>query len=113
MKKLYYIEYANDPDLSLQETIEHDFENFSLKNYKKFYIDDDNRDMILTDLESAKNWEGDELTSLTIIEYTLSEDNLVELLLGQEINSIPTNTWYYWWDQNNKELKEITLKAFA
>jgi hypothetical protein len=111
MKKIYYIEYGYEPELSLSETIEDCFDNFSLDRYKELYIDDDNRNMFVDDLYSAQNWNDDDLTCLQILEYSLSEDDLFQLLIGDSLSTKPTNTWYYWWDNKQRKLKEIP-KAF-
>lgn len=107
MKKIYYIQYANDPDSSLQETIEDVFDNFSLNDYNSLSVCDENQSLILDNLEEAKSWSDDDLTALMVIEYTLSENDLYTLLIGDEIESKPTGVWYYWWDEESQKLKEI------
>lgn len=107
MKKIYYIKFNYDPDQCLEETIKHDFDDFSLEKHEIIFVDDNNRNMFTSDLEFAKDWSEDDLTSLTIMEYTLSEDDFLKLLIDGQLKSNPTNSWYYWWDEDQQKLKEI------
>ncbi|CAB4196965.1 hypothetical protein UFOVP1290_485 [uncultured Caudovirales phage] len=120
MKKIYYVQLENNPEYSLQETIEEDFNNFSLEYLHLSFFDESNINSIYTSLEEAKDYDehnnggGDEedFTSRIIVEYNLSEDDMLHFLLNNEdMDILPTNVWYQWWDEKQKKLKEIP-KAF-
>ena len=126
MKKLYFISNAYDPDSSIKDVIEEHFLNFSLKEFgevswyelKNFYscyysyekAFDSFKDGLWHIGENDHNF-----TSMMIIEFSLSEDNLFDCLLQEDtrfkkINIKPTKSWYYL-NQDGK-VKEINLKGF-
>lgn len=109
MTKLYGVEMSFDDGLPLSEIIRDYFNGFSLDglNYVNQYDG-----MYFTSFESAFNWRewtGDDMiASLMIIEYDLTEEDLVTCFFEKGCRKTPTNVWYYWWNEEENDLKEIS-----
>lgn len=109
-KKLYFTRHYYNPNFSLQKTIENDFNNFSLNGFLQIQSLDDFSKTLKEAKENTLLLQGDKLSSLIIVEYSLSTNDLLDLLINQKLYSIPTNSWYWWWNENKKTLIKINKK---
>jgi len=109
MTKLYGVEISFDDSLPLSEIIRDYFNCFSLDDLD--YVNQYDG-MYFTSFESAFNWHNwtgeDVIASLMIIEYSLTEEDLVTCFFEKGCRTAPTNVWYYWWDKEKNELKAIS-----
>lgn len=109
MIRLYGIEMSFDDGMSLPEIIRYTFNEFSLEGLD--YINQYDG-VYFSTFEQAfdwKSWAGnDSIGSLMIMEYELSEEDLVHIFFNRFCRKLPINVWYYWWNGEEKKLREMS-----
>jgi hypothetical protein len=115
--RLYRVDAYFDREAPLSKVIEVCFRNFSLKERDLLFLSPED-DVIFTDFDEAidfQNWTGDDISGMMVIEYDLTENDLLFGFFNKYCESSPTNVWYYWWDPEENHFKEIKkqLLGFA
>lgn len=115
MKK-FYIAYARyHPRLSKEEEIAQHYDNFNLKNYEQFIeIGWDREHTLYTNVQEAvDNIFSDGVTSVLVLEYEVSEEEMYKMIIDGKCQLTPINHRFFFWDKDVESIKEFTLTSFA
>lgn len=119
MKNIYYLTYYASEDIpeDFSGLIKSQFNDFSLKNFNTIDLMDDDHLYFLSFKEAFKFidfWGGDYMLAASIIEYSVSEDDLLLLAFNRKILANATQAWYYLWNETEEQIKEFSpiLKNF-
>lgn len=115
MKKIYKIITDYQANITTGEEIKNHYSDYNTEYYSFININDDSEVLFKSAEEAlAYGLTSYDATSLTILEYELSEDNMLDLILCGEIKISPNiNHKFIVWDDSEQKMKEFTSIAFV
>lgn len=106
---LYKVETSYREDFrSIEDIIQYTFRNFSTQNLDFF---EPKESLYFDSFKQAFDWEswtGNDISSLMIIEYNFTEEDLFFIIVNEYICKPPINIKYYIWNTEDSKLKEIS-----